>query len=245
MKNVPREAVLVDVRAGGYKPKRTYVSTFPTPNNHTTLTLKRLEPRKKVPIRVRGLNVYIEEENKIKIEFQRNKLLDAEYISYTKEQVMKRIASLEDLKQIWLNRKARLKFKEDLKKAGIDLKVLSLVKKIPEADEFDLLAHLLFDAPIVTRDDRARLFYEVKQEFLNRFGHKARELIIDLVDHYRLYGLSEIEDPKVFELPSFKEVYGGLKGIIKLLNGKRGLIKVLEEIEKGLYADLTEGMKYG
>jgi type I restriction enzyme R subunit len=30
LSNVPREAVLVDVRAPGYRPKKTYVSTFPT-----------------------------------------------------------------------------------------------------------------------------------------------------------------------------------------------------------------------
>ena len=241
LRNVPREAVLVDVRASGYRPKKVYVSTFPTPNNQTTLTLRKLRPKNKVPITVRGLPVFIEEENKVKIEVRGNKLLDAEYINYTREQVMKRVASLNDLKKIWLNREARLKFKEDLKKAGIDLKVLSLAKKIPEADEFDLLANLLFNAPIVSRDERARLFYEVKQEFMKKFGERGRSVIIDLIDHYRLYGLSEIEDPKVFELPSFKEAYGGLRGVLKLFKGVKGLKKVLEEIEKGLYADLMEG----
>jgi len=240
LSNVPREAVLVDIRAKGYKPKKTYVSTFPRPDGKATVTLRKLKPESKSPITVRGLNVFIEEENKIKIEVSGNKLLEAEYIKYTKDQVKRRVASLNDLEIIWLNRKMRIKFKEDLKKAGIDLKVLSLIKKVPEADEFDLLAYLLFDGPIVTRDNRAELFLEVKKEFLRKIGEEKREVILSLIDHYRLYGLSEIEDPKVFELPSFRE-YGGLKGIVKIFGGVKGLKRVLEEIEKGLYADIMEG----
>ena len=182
----------------------------------------------------------IEEENRVKIEVKGNKILDAEYVKYSQEQVKKRVASLEDLKKIWLNRQVRLRFKEELKKTGIDLKMISLIKKVSEADEFDLLANLLFQAPIVSRDERAKLFMEVKKEFLDRFGERGREIILDLIDHYRLYGLSEIEDPKVFNLPNF-QIYGGLKGIARIFGGARGLKKILEEIEKGLYADLMEG----
>ncbi|WP_297495742.1 EcoAI/FtnUII family type I restriction enzme subunit R [Thermococcus sp.] len=240
LRNVPREAVFVDIRARGYQPKKTYVSTFPTPANFATVTLRRLKPRNKAPITVYGLNVFIEEENRVKIEVRGNKILEAEYVRYTKEHVRKRVTTLNDLKRIWLNRTERMRFKKDLKKAGIDLKLLSLLEKVPEADEFDLLAHLLFDAPIVTRDERAELFREVKREFLNKFGERGREVILDLIDHYRLYGLSEIEDPKVFELPTFRE-YGGLRGILKLFGGVKGLKRILEEIEKGLYADLMEG----
>ena len=199
-----------------------------------------MRPENKPPITVSGLKVYIEEENRVKIEVKGNKILDAEYVKYSQEQVKKRVASLEDLKKIWLNRQVRLRFKEELKKAGIDLKMISLIKKVSEADEFDLLANLLFQAPIVSRDERAKLFMEVKKEFLDRFGERGREIILDLIDHYRLYGLSEIEDPKVFNLPNF-QIYGGLKGIARIFGGARGLKKILEEIEKGLYADLMEG----
>jgi len=240
LSNVPREAVFVDIRARGYKPKKTYVSTFPRPDKQATITLRKLRPENKPPITVSGLKVYIEEENRVKIEVKGNKILDAEYVKYSQEQVKKRVASLEDLKKIWLNRQVRLRFKEELKKAGIDLKMISLIKKVSEADEFDLLANLLFQAPIVSRDERTKLFMEVKKEFLDRFGERGREIILDLIDHYRLYGLSEIEDPKVFNLPNF-QIYGGLKGIARIFGGARGLKKILEEIEKGLYADLMEG----
>ncbi|WP_048152405.1 EcoAI/FtnUII family type I restriction enzme subunit R [Palaeococcus ferrophilus] len=238
--NVPREAVLIDIRASGYRPKKTYVTTFPRPDSTTTVTLRKLNPENKAPITVHGLNVFIEEENKIRIEVRGNKVLEAEYVKYTREQVKRRVASLNDLKKVWLNRNMRLQFKKDLKKSGIDLKLLSLIEKVPEADEFDLLAHLLFDAPIVTRDERAELFREVKKEFIKKFGQKGRDVILTLLDHYRLYGLSEIEDPKVFELPTFRE-YGNLKGVLRILGGGEGLKKLLEELEKGLYADLMEG----
>ena len=148
------------------------------------------------------------------------------------------------MKEIWKNEERRKRFKEDLKRLGIDLNLLSRIKNLSDADEFDFLAHILFDAPVVSRDERARLCLEVKRDFINTFGGKARELIFDLIDRYRLYGIDEMKDPEVLNLPQFKKLYGGFMNVIRMLGDgdlKKGLEKfksILEEIEKGIYADL-------
>jgi len=246
LSNVPRNAVKVDIRAKGYRSKETIVSTFPdnNPKNFVRITLRREERRELVPIMVEGLNVYIDEENRVKVDVKGSKLLDAEYVKYTEEQVKKRITRLEDLKEIWKNEEKRRRFKEDLKELGIDLNLLSKIKNLSDADEFDLLAHILFNAPVVSKDERARLCLEVKRDFINRFGKNIRELIFDLIDRYRMFGIDEMKSPEVFDLPQFKKIYGGFMNVIRMLGDgdpKKGVERfkiILKEIEKGIYADL-------
>ncbi len=244
--NVPRNAVKVDIRAKGYRGKETIVSTFPdnNPRNLVRVTLKREERREVIPVKVEGLNVYVDEESKVKVDVRGTKLLEAEYVKYTEEQIKRRITKLEDLKGIWKNEESRKRFKEDLKRLGIDLNLLSRIKNLSDADEFDFLAHILFDAPIVSRDERARLCLEVKRDFINTFGGKAKDLIFDLIDRYRLFGIDEMKDPEVLDLPQFKKLYGGFVNVIRMLGDgdvKKGLERfkiMLEELEKGIYADI-------
>lgn len=246
VKNVPREAVKVDIRAKGYRDKETVVSTFPDPNpkNYVTVTLRAAERRKRAPVKVEGLDVYIDEENKIKIDVRGNRLLDAEYIKYSREQVKKRVTKLDDLKEIWKDENKRKAFKNELRKLGIDLRLLSKIQNVPDADEFDLLANILFDVPIVSRDERANLCLDVKKEFINRHGRKIRELIFDLIDRYRLFGIDEMKNPEVLDLPQFKKDYGGFMNIVRILGDgdpRKGIQKlrmILDELEKGIYADL-------
>ena len=246
VEGVPRKAVRVDIRAKGYKPKETIVSTFPdaNPMNYVKVTLRREVTAPSALVKVEGLEVYIDEENKLKIDVKGSKLLDAEYIKYSRDKVAERVARLEDLKKIWTNERERRRFKEELRRLGIDLGLLAKIKGLPEADEFDLLAHILFDAPIVTRDQRAQLCLEVKRDFMLRYGRRARELMLDLLDRYRLFGIDEMKNPDVLDLPHFKITYGGFKRVVEWLGngdlekGIQILRHILDELEKGVYADL-------
>ncbi|ASJ16541.1 hypothetical protein A3L04_05360 [Thermococcus chitonophagus] len=247
VEGVPREAVKVDIRASGYKGKETIVPTFPTsnPREYVTVTLRPTQRKTTLPVKVEGLDVYIDEENRVKIDVRGNKLLDAEYIKYSKDEIKKRVTRLEDLKEIWKNKNKREAFKNELKRLGIDLKLLAKVKKMADVDEFDLLANILFDAPVISRDERARMCLRVKREFINKHGEKIRELIFDLIDRYRMFGIDELR-PEVLEHPYFRREYGGLMEVIKILGdgdpnkGMRKLIMILEELIRGIYADLYE-----
>ena len=56
----------------------------------------------------------------------------------------------------------------------------------PDADAYDLLAHLAFNVSLVSRDERAKAFLNRTQDFLGRFRGKAREILELLVDKYRV-----------------------------------------------------------
>jgi len=199
--------------------------------------LEREIKRKRELVKAENLEVYIAEEGIIKANVFGNELLEAEYIEYCKNGLIKRVTSLNHLRKIWSDPKKRRKFKEDLKKAGIDLNVLSKLIKKPDADEFDLLAHVLFNAPILSRDERARALLDLRREFFERYGSRAREVLLELVDRYRIAGVDEITDPRIFRTPPFDKM-GYLKGVIEIFGGLDQLKDAIRNIELGLYPEL-------
>jgi len=236
LKDVPRGSIKVDVSASGYKKKETAIPTFPAPDQCVAISLERELREKKELIKAENVEVYIAEEGLVKVNALGSELLEAEYVEYCKNGLIKRITSLNQLKEIWKDKNKRAKFKEDLQQAGINLSILSKVLKNPDADEFDLIAHILFNAPIITRDERARTLLDLRKEFIEKYGSNAREVIFELVDRYRIAGIDEITDPRVFRTPPFDKM-GALKGIIEIFGGLDALKEAIYEIEMGLYPE--------
>ncbi len=236
LKDVPRGSIKIDVSASGYKKKETTIPTFPAPDQCVAITLEREIKEKKELIKAENVEVYIAEEGIVKVNALGNELLEAEYVEYCRNGLIKRVASLSQLKEIWKDKAKRAKFKEDLEKAGINLSILSKVLKNPDADEFDLIAHVLFNAPIITRDERARTLLDLRKEITEKYGANAREVIFELVDRYRIAGIDEITDPRVFRTPPFDKM-GALKGIIEVFGGLEALKEAIHEIEMGIYPE--------
>jgi type I restriction enzyme R subunit len=65
----------------------------------------------------------------------------------------------------------------------------------PDADAYDLLAHLAFNAPLVSHDERVKAFLNRNQDFLGRFRGKARETLELLVDKYRVWDAKRTPSP--------------------------------------------------
>jgi type I restriction enzyme R subunit len=239
LKDVPRGSVKIDVAAGGYRKKETTVPTFPTPEQSVVISLEREVRERKELIRAENVEVYIAEEGIVKANVLGNELLDAEYVEYCKNGLIKRITTLDQLAGIWRDRTKRIKFKEDLEKSGINLNILSKLLKKPGAEEFDLIAHILFKAPVLSRDERARALLDLQREFIEKYGPSAREVILELVDRYKIAGIDEITDPRVFRTPPFDKM-GALKGVIEIFGGLEPLKEVIQDIEKGLYPELVQ-----
>jgi type I restriction enzyme R subunit len=236
LKDVPRGSIKVDISASGYKKRETTIPTFPAPNQCVAISLEKEVRERKELIKAENVEVYIAEEGLVKVNALGNELLEAEYVEYCKNGLIKRIASLNQLKEIWKDKVKRAKFKEDLQKIGVNLSILSKILKNPDADEFDLIAHIIFNAPIITRDERARALLDLRKEFIEKYGSNAREVIFELVDRYRIAGIDEITDPRVFRTPPFDKM-GALKGIIQIFGGLDALKEAIHELEMGLYPE--------
>ena len=227
----PRSSVKVKVEAKDYKVREVSVEPLPfMDKTAVVIELKKKKPREG-KITVKGINVYIEEE--LYVEVEREKLNKAKYIEYAGENVRRKVITLDDLRKIWINREERRKFLEELKAKSINPELIAQLLNRPDADAFDIIAHVAFDAPILSRDDRAQALLNEKQQLINSFNETTKKVLLNLIEKYKMGGIEEIS-PEALETPDIQKI-GKLKEIIDSFGGMDNLIRTLESIAKGLY----------
>jgi type I restriction enzyme R subunit len=231
--SLPRQTVKLILEKTGYNKKELKVQPTPDFQKMETIALtKEREIKRKIV--VEKINIYIETEEEILIEAGGKRLTKAEYKEYSKEGVRKRVINLDDLRNIWINDLKRRSFLSDLLQLGISPEIISSVLlRRSDIDGFDILAHIAFDAPIISRDERARVLIELKKEFINSFPKEGREIILDLIEQYRIGGIEELT-PEVFKIWRFYKKYGGLENVLKKLRIK-DLQSLFEQLKRGIY----------
>lgn len=235
LSGLPRGRVSIDLSVGGFKRKETTVPTFPSMDQIISVALEKDIRETKELIKIKGVGVYITEEGTLRIDMCGRVLTDAKYIEYCKDGLTKRILTLSQLKEIWKSRESRLRLKQELEEAGINLNVLANLLNQPDADEFDLVANLAFDAPILTRDDRSRRIKFAK-EFIEGYNPEAREVVLELVDRIARYGTDELVQPQLWRTPPFNKL-GFLKGVAKVFGGIEKLKEAIGKLERAYYPE--------
>lgn len=229
---LPHSEVKLTLERSGYNRRELKIQPTPNFKQIETITLTKKKKGKK-KITIKGIDVFIQTEEDILIEAGGRKLTKAEYREYAKEGIKRRV-SLEDLRKIWLNDQEREEFLEDLLKQGISPEIISsVILKRSDIDDFDVLAHIAFDVPIISRDERARALIELKQKFINSFSPEGREIIMDLIEQYKIGGVEEL-NPKVLDTWRFVKKYNGIRNIIKILKTKE-LQSIFNQLKENLY----------
>lgn len=228
---LPHSPITLYITGTGFRSKQMTIT--PTPGLSIAIELKPEVPSEK-KITLKGIEVYIAKEIRIVLTADGRTLTDAEYIEYSKKGVVQRAASLNDLREIWADPKKRDKFLETLREQSIYPDLIASLLKRPDADSFDILAHITFGVPMFTRDERANAFKNLHGEFLNALDPKAQEVLLALLDKYRVGGIEEISKPEVFRIPPFDK-YGFIRGVAKLFGGFDQLREAIDEVQRGLY----------
>ena len=89
----------------------------------------------------------------------------------------------------WSNSEQRARIVEQLHERGIDFQTLTIQAGKPDADPFDLLCHLAYNAPVLTRRQRADRLKKQQAAFFNYFAPEAREILDDLLEKYASDGV--------------------------------------------------------
>jgi type I restriction enzyme R subunit len=228
---LPHSPITLHVAGTGFRSKQ--MTIMPEPGLTIVIELKSESPVEK-KITLKGVEVYIANEIRIVLTADGKTLTDAEYIEYSKNGVVQRATSLDVLREIWIDPEKRSIFLEALREKSIYPDLIASLLKRPDADSFDILAHITFGVPIFTRDERANAFKNLHGEFLQAFDPKAQEVLLALLDKYRVGGIEEISKPEVFRIPPFDK-YGFLREIAKLFGGFDRLREAINEMQRGLY----------
>jgi type I restriction enzyme R subunit len=157
------------------------------------------------------------------------------YTDYAAETVRTLYPTPRELQRGWADPTRRPEIIERLKERGIDFGELREAAGQPEADPFDLLCHLAFNAPVRTRRERAQRLRSERKDFFERYGAPAREVLEELLEKYAEHGDTQFALPDVLKVPPIS-THGQVSDIIRLFGGAEQLRAAVTELQGHLYA---------
>ncbi len=157
------------------------------------------------------------------------KLITESLRDYTRKTAQREFGSLDAFLRRW--NKAALKgaLLGELAEQGLFLEALA-EEVGRDYDPFDLLCHVAFDRPPLTRRERAAKVK--KTSCFDRYSEQARAVLGALLDKYADAGLPNIEDMGVLRLLNL----GTPVEVVKQFGGRDGYLKALGELESEIYA---------
>ncbi|HQG79078.1 MAG TPA: DEAD/DEAH box helicase family protein [bacterium] len=159
------------------------------------------------------------------------KLITESLKEYTKKGILREYRSLEEFLTKWNSADRKQSIIAELEKNGVILEnLMDEVKK--ELDIFDLICHIAWDMPALTRKERAEQVK--KRNYFTKYGEKARKILNALLDKYANEGIENIEELSILKVAPFNEM-GTPAEIIAVFGGKENYLKAIKELEQELY----------
>lgn len=156
------------------------------------------------------------------------------YTDYAGEKVRTLFPSAAVLKAKWADPGKRAEVISELSEYGIDFEHLKTHSKQPDADPFDLLCHLAFNAPLRTRRERAERLRQEKKDFFDQYSPKARAVLETLLEKYAEHGTAQFVIPDVLKVPPLSE-QGNVVEIAQLFGGADKLREAVNQLQTLLY----------
>jgi type I restriction enzyme R subunit len=160
------------------------------------------------------------------------KLITESLKDYTRQTVRKDYSSLDDFLRRWDKTERKAAILHELEEHGVLLEPLA-EEVGKHFDAFDLICHVAFDQPPLTRRERADNVK--KRNYFAKYGEQARKVLETLLEKYADTGIENIEDIKILTLDPFKNM-GTASELVSAFGGKQGYTTALHELEKHLYA---------
>ncbi len=187
-------------------------------------------PREKIYIN--GVDVTVLNE-RIQVRNNSGELITTSYKDYTKQKIQEEFSSLDDFLNKWS--------KADKKQAIIDelyekdILFTELKDEIgKDIDVFDLICHIAYDKPPLTRKERVKSVQ--KRDYFTKYEGTARAIIEKLLQKYSDEGIESIETISVLKLPDFSE-FGSPIEIVNIFGGKPKYLELIQEIEYEIYKE--------
>ena len=160
------------------------------------------------------------------------RMVTESYSDYSRKHIRKEYASLDSFITTWNAAKKKEAIIKELEEYGIELtKLAAEVGK--EYGDFDLICHIAYDQPPLTRKERAEKVK--KRDYFTKYGEKARAVLVALLDKYADEGILTIESPKVLKLTPFNTMGTPVEIINEAFGGKAAYESALQDLERELF----------
>ena len=162
---------------------------------------------------------------------QNGKPITSNLKDHTKDIIKGNYSSLEDFLNKWNTSDRKEAIIAELQQQGVLVEALyEAVNK--EVDLFDLICHIAYDQPPLTRKERVNNVK--KRNYFTKYGEQAKKVLETLLDKYADEGIENIESMEVLKVKPLTE-YGSPMEIISEFGSKEKYLEAVKELEKELY----------
>ena len=158
-----------------------------------------------------------------------------QFSDYAAERVRTLYPMAADLRRAWAEPAGRAVVLAELAERGIDFETLAQQAKQPDADPFDLLCHLAYNAPLRSRRERADRVRREEATFFDEYGPKAQEILSALLEKYAEHGTAQFALPAILQVPPISG-QGNVMEIAAAFGGPERLRLAVERLQNLLYA---------
>ena len=164
---------------------------------------------------------------------QNGKLITESLTDYTKRNIINKYATLDDFFSVWNSTDRKKAILEELESKGVLIEELR--EQIgQEFDIFDLLCHVAYDKPPLTRRERANNVK--KRNYFAKYGERATAVLEALLDKYADTGVVSIEGLDILKVKPLSDMGSPVFIVNKIFKGKENFEKALRELTHELYA---------
>ena len=150
---------------------------------------------------------------------------------FTRQQILNEYSSLDEFIQRWSDAERKEAIINELREQGILVDdLLQAVNR--ECDLFDIICHVAFDMPPLTRRERADSVK--KRNYFTKYGDGVRKVLEALLDKYADEGVQNMEDIKILKINPFDK-FGSPMQIINEFGKKEDYLNAVSELEEQIY----------
>ncbi len=154
---------------------------------------------------------------------------------FTRKTVRQNYTSLAAFLNVWNEADKKQAILEELVDQGVFLD--ELAEQVgADYDAFDLICHIAFDQPPLTRQERADKVK--KRDVFTKYGEQARAVLEALLQKYADAGLSSLESLETLRVDPLSG-FGTPIEIVKLFGGKPNYLKAIKALEDELYGHVA------
>ena len=164
------------------------------------------------------------------------KLQVVKYTEYSGRALRTLYPTRDVLQSKWANPDTRAEVLRELTERGISFEELASSSEQPDADPFDLLCHLAWNAPLLTRRQRAEAAKHRAQDLFVQYGDTAREILTLLLDRYIERGIIQFNAlSELMKVQPFDR-YGSPSEIAtRHFGGVQGMRDAVSRLQTALY----------
>jgi type I restriction enzyme R subunit len=197
---------------------------YPVPDS----TVGPREPRQKVYVNGVDVSVLVSREMYFD---QDGKPITTSLKDHTREIIKGKFASLDEFLEKWNTTERKEAIIAELQEQGILVEALyDAVDK--RMDLFDLICHVAYDQPPMTRKERANNVK--KRNYFTKYGDQTKRVLEALLDKYADEGITNIENIEVLRVNPF-DSFGSPTEIISGFGSKEAYLQAVRELEVELY----------